>query len=156
LILVTGTFGGSILGSHLYFQPLVNEALWLAEHLAVHAAIDVSDGLTLDLARLAEASGVGACVKLEQVPVSELARLLAEQQDDGVTPLEHALGDGEDFQLILAVDADDAETFFQQHPEWRDRLTCIGRFAGIQGLWSASGAELKPLTPRGWEHRLDP
>src|SRR5688572_5945124 len=53
LILVTGSFGGSILGHHLSFRPLVEEALWLADHLEVHAAIDVSDGLSLDLARLA-------------------------------------------------------------------------------------------------------
>ncbi len=156
LILVTGTFGGSILGSHLFFQPLVSEALWLAEHLSVHAAIDVSDGLSLDLSRLAEASGVGACVKLDQVPVSELARLLTEQRGDGVTPLEHALGDGEDFQLILAVDADDAETFFKQYPQWRERLTSIGRFSALQGLWSIDGSELNPLAARGWEHRLHP
>ena len=156
LILVTGGFGGSILGHHLSFQPLVEEALWLAEHLQVHAAIDVSEGLTLDLARLAEASGVGACVKLDQVPISEAAKMLAQERSDGVTPLEHALGDGEDFQLILAVDSEDAERFFSQHPQWKEGLTSIGRFSGVQGLWSVEGSELRPLTPRGWEHRLEP
>ncbi|HEX5103274.1 MAG TPA: thiamine-phosphate kinase, partial [Pirellulaceae bacterium] len=40
-IVVTGSFGGSILGSHLTFDPRVEEALWLAENLTVHAAIDV-------------------------------------------------------------------------------------------------------------------
>lgn len=156
LILVTGSFGGSILGSHLMFIPLVNEALWLAENLEVHAAIDVSDGLSLDLARLAEASGVGACVKLDQVPISEAAKMLAKERNDGVTPLEHALGDGEDFQLILAVDSQDAERFFAQNPQWKEGLTSIGRFSGVQGLWSVEGSELKPLAPRGWEHRLEP
>jgi thiamine-monophosphate kinase len=156
LILVTGSFGGSILGSHHMFQPLVNEALWLADHLQVHAAIDVSDGLSLDLARLAEASGVGACIHLDRVPISEAAKMLTKQRGDGVTPLEHALGDGEDFQLILAVDADEAERFFAEHPQWRDGLTSIGRFCAAAGLWSVQGAELTPLVPRGWEHRLDP
>lgn len=155
-ILVTGDFGGSILGRHLMFQPLVEEALWLADHLSVHAAIDVSDGLSLDLARLAEASGVGACINLERVPISEQAKLLARQRDDGVTSLEHALGDGEDFQLILAADGDEVESFFAEHPPWKERLTSIGRFSAIQGLWSVQDAELTPLAPRGWEHRLDP
>ncbi len=155
-ILVTGSFGGSILGSHLMFEPLVEDALWLADHLNVHAAIDVSDGLTLDLARLAEASGVGACIHLDLVPISELAKLLAQQRNDGVTPLDHALGDGEDFQLILAADGGEVEAFLAQHPQWRDRLTSIGRFSGIQGLWSVQGSELTPLVPRGWVHRLDP
>ncbi len=156
LILVTGSFGGSILGCHLMFQPLVKESLWLADHLDVHAAIDVSDGLSLDLARLAEASGVGACIDLDRVPISERATLLSQQRSDGVTPLEHALGDGEDFQLILAVDSEEAERFFVEYPQWRDGLTPIGRFSAIAGLWSVQGAELTPLVPRGWEHRLDP
>lgn len=155
LILVLGSFGGSILGSHLQFRPLVKEAQFLAENLDVHAAIDVSDGLSLDLAKLAEASGVGAVIQLDHIPISELARMLSQQRNDGVTPLEHALADGEDFGLILAVNADEAEDFFTRHPQWREGLTAIGRFAGVQGLWSMEGSELKPLTPRGWEHRLD-
>jgi thiamine-monophosphate kinase len=155
LILVTGTFGGSILGSHLSFQPLVAEALSLSEHLSVHAAIDVSDGLSLDLARLAEASSLAANVRLDQVPVAEAAKRLAEKSNDGLSPLDHALGDGEDFQLILAVDPVDAERLFQQHQDWRKRLTAIGQFSVGQGLWSVSATERRPLLPRGWEHRLE-
>jgi thiamine-monophosphate kinase len=156
LILVTGSFGGSILGRHLTFTPRVKEALWLKDQLQVRAAIDVSDGLSLDLARLAEASGVGAGVSLGQVPVSEAAGQLARERSDGVTPLEHALGDGEDFELILAVAPAEADRFFGQHPGWRSQLTSIGRFVDQPGLWSETGTELKPLAPRGWEHRLDP
>jgi thiamine-monophosphate kinase len=155
LILLTGALGGSILGRHLTFTPRVKEALWLAEHLEVHAAIDVSDGLTLDLARLAEASGVGACLNLSRIPVSELARLLAAQRNDGVSPLDHALGDGEDFELILAVSSAKAEHLFQEHPEWRECLTEIGHFSGVPGLWHLEGTDLKPLPPRGYQHRLD-
>jgi thiamine-monophosphate kinase len=91
-ILVTGSFGGSILGKQFTFTPRVSEALWLAEHLEVHAAIDVSDGLSLDLSRLAEASGVGACLDPDRVPISEAARQLS--GSDGRSPLDHALGDG--------------------------------------------------------------
>jgi thiamine-monophosphate kinase len=155
LILVTGSFGGSILGSHLMFEPLVNDALWLAEHLEVHAAIDVSDGLSLDLARLSEASGVGAIVDLNHIPISEQAKLLSEQLNDGVSPLEHALGDGEDFQLILAVGRAEADAFLLRRPEWKERLVPIGHFTDLQGLWTFEDSKLTPLTPRGWEHRLD-
>ena len=52
-ILVTGSFGGSILGQHLDFEPRVAEALLLADRYELHAGIDVSDGLSLDLSRLA-------------------------------------------------------------------------------------------------------
>lgn len=156
LILVTGSFGGSILGKHLDFFPRVDEALWLAEHLEVHAAMDVSDGLLLDLSRLAEASGVGACIKLDIVPISAAARMLSDREQNGVTPMDHALGDGEDFELILAVNPQAAKRFFEQHPDWQKRLTQIGHFSEKPGLWSIEGTDLKPLVPRGYEHRLDP
>lgn len=154
-ILVTGSFGGSILGKHFSFTPRVNEALWLAEHLEVHAAIDVSDGLSLDLSRLAEASGVGAAVQLDQVPVSAAASQLCRSVADGTTALEHALGDGEDFELILAVSPPAAEQFIRNHPDWKQRLTPIGRFVERPGLWQNKGEELRPLSPRGYQHRLD-
>jgi thiamine-monophosphate kinase len=156
LILVTGSFGGSILGGHLQFVPRVSEALWLAGHLDVHAAIDVSDGLLLDLSRLAEASGVGACIKLNSVPISEAAKMLSDKQQNGISPLDHALGDGEDFELILAAAPEAAEKFFEQHSDWKARVAQIGSFSDTQGLWSIDGAELKPLAPRGYEHRLEP
>lgn len=154
LILVTGSFGGSILGKHFSFTPRVEEALWLAEHLKVRAAMDVSDGLSLDLSRLAEASGVGAGLHLDQVPVATAAKTLSEIHADGSSPLDHALADGEDFELILAVDPTEAEQFFRQHPDWRGRLTTIGRFTEQPGLWSEHHGEVKPLPPRGYQHRL--
>ena len=65
--------------------------------------IDISDGLSLDLWRLCEASGVGATLTedlLEHV-VSDDTRRAAE--DDDQSPLEHVLGDGEDFELLFAA-----------------------------------------------------
>jgi thiamine-monophosphate kinase len=152
-ILVTGSFGGSILGKQFTFTPRVSEALWLAEHLEVHAAIDVSDGLSLDLSRLAEASGVGACLDPDRVPISEAARQLS--GSDGRSPLDHALGDGEDFELIFAVSQASAERFFVEHPNWRGRLTAIGQFVVQKGLWLQDDAGMQPLPPRGYQHRLD-
>jgi thiamine-monophosphate kinase len=155
LILVTGSFGGSILGKHFTFMPRVHEAIWLSEHLQVHAAMDVSDGLSLDLSRLAESSGVGACLQLERVPISDAAKTLSDTRADGMSPLDHALADGEDFELILAASPESVERFFEQHPDWHSRLTTIGRFSDRSGLWSETGGEIKPLAPRGYQHRLD-
>ena len=59
-IVVTGALGGSILGHHFDFEPRVAEALWLADRFTLHAGMDVSDGLSLDLWRMAQASGCGA------------------------------------------------------------------------------------------------
>lgn len=155
-ILVTGIFGGSIVRKHLNFSPRVEEALWLSENVNVHAAIDVSDGLSLDLARLAEASGLGACIDLDRVPVSPLAHMLSAQEVNGATPLDHALADGEDFELILAVKPENAADLISRQP-LRVQLTEIGCFIDEPGLWSQSkSGERTPLVPRGWEHRLDP
>src|SRR5262249_22444807 len=96
-LLVTGPLGGSIQGKHLDFTPRVREALALAGCAKLRAMIDISDGLAADVAKLCTESGCGAVLRAEAIPVSEAAR----QMSDGRTPLEHALGDGEDFELVF-------------------------------------------------------
>jgi thiamine-monophosphate kinase len=155
-ILVTGDFGGSILGKHLAVTPRVNEALWLAEHAEIHAAIDVSDGLSLDLARLTEASGCGAVLDLGCVPIADAAQRLAQERDDGMSALDHALSDGEDFELVVAVPPGESQRLLHQMPRVVS-LSDIGCFCSDPGLWEQNKAGVRrPLAPRGWEHRLDP
>ncbi len=151
-ILVTGRFGGSRLGHQFDFEPRVKESLWLAANSTLHAGIDVSDGLSLDLWRLCEASGCGAVVELGQLPVSDAAQAWSEKLSDGSTAVEHALGDGEDFELILAIPPETAAELIEQQP-LDCGLTRIGQFVAERGLWQrdASGV-LSPLVPRGFEH----
>lgn len=151
-ILVTGQFGGSILGRHLEFEPRVSEALALVERYAIRAAIDVSDGLSLDLSRICRESRCGAEIETAAVPIAPAAEQLARQLGDGSTPLDHALGDGEDFELILAAPSAVAKKLLAEQP-LETRLTRIGRFTPELGLWqlSADGAR-SPLAPRGYEH----
>jgi len=137
------------------FKPRVREALWLAENVAVHAAIDVSDGLSLDLSRVCEASGCGAVIDLATIPIAGAAEQFAGQQGDGATALDHALGDGEDFELILAVPAELANELVANQP-LDVPLTRIGTFVSEAGLFSAGEDEKRePLIPRGYEHRLE-
>lgn len=63
--------------------------------------MDVSDGLALDLSRLAAASGVA--IDLARVPIHRDAKRLARRT--GRTPREHALTDGEDYELLATVPA---------------------------------------------------
>jgi thiamine-monophosphate kinase len=56
LVFVTGKLGGSITGKHLSFTPRLAEAAWLVRHLRPSAMMDLSDGLAMDLPRLAHAS----------------------------------------------------------------------------------------------------
>ena len=154
-ILVTGSFGGSILGRHFDFSPRVTEALLLHERYQLQAGIDVSDGLSIDLARLAEESGCGAEVTMAAVPVAEAARQLAAQRGDGSTPLDHALSDGEDFELILAVAPEEASRMLAEQP-LGVRLTEIGRFVAKRGLWQLdANGRPTPLAPRGYLHEFD-
>jgi len=151
-IVVTGAFGGSILGRQFDFQPRVNEALLLNQRYELHAGMDVSDGLAIDLARLIGESGVGAIVQTDQVPIHDDARRLAGLGGDGRTPLEHALGDGEDFELLLAVPPAEARRMLAEQPLGVP-LTEIGQFTAEPGLWQrTAGGPVRPLTPSGWEH----
>jgi thiamine-monophosphate kinase len=151
-IVVTGAFGGSILGHHFDFEPRVNEALALTEKFEVHAGIDCSDGLSLDLARLVQESGCGAVVDVNSVPIARPAAQLAEQLCDGSTPLDHALSDGEDFELILAMPTAAARELIARQP-LACPCTVIGEFVSEPGLWKFSaGGQREPLVPRGYEH----
>jgi thiamine-monophosphate kinase len=154
-ILATGLFGGSIVGRHLDFEPRVAEALLLNERYELHAGIDESDGLSLDLSRMAEESGCGAILDLEKIPIADDARRHAAQLADRSTPLDHALSDGEDFELLLAVPPAEARRILADQP-LDVPITEIGEMVADKGLWQLgkTGAKL-PLQPRGWEHDLD-
>jgi len=105
-ICVTGAFGGAWRTQrHLTFIPRVREARILAEACDLHAMIDVSDGLAADLTHLCKASGVGAEVLAADVPVHPDA--------DG---LDAALGDGEDYELLFAIPAEQAERLEADQP----------------------------------------
>jgi len=90
-ICVTGALGGSLAGRHLRPVPRVAEAAALVAGGAVHAMIDVSDGLSSDLGHIARESGVAAEVWADRVPVHPDA--VAASHAGGRTPLEHALHD---------------------------------------------------------------
>ncbi len=151
-IIVTGAFGGSILGRQFDFEPRVHEALLLNDRYELHAGMDVSDGLAIDLARLARESGVGAMVDTDRVPIHGDALRLSRERNDGRVPLEHALGDGEDFELLLAASPAEARRILAEQPLGVP-LTDIGQFTAEPGLWQrAAGVVARPLTPSGWEH----
>lgn len=146
---VTGRLGGSGGGRHLDFIPRVAEARWLVEKFRIHAMMDLSDGLGADLPRLARASGCGFDVWKEKLPRSK-----------GCT-IAQALGDGEDFELLFAINPRDAARLETQ---WRKAfpkvpLTQIGALTrkadtsvrtGQSGRTGVS-ASRKKLT-RGYDH----
>ncbi len=103
LLWVTGPLGGSRRGRHLTFEPRIHEAHLLSRDWPLRAMIDISDGLALDLWRLCQASGCGARLQRSAVQAATSADAIALSAEDGVPPLQHALADGEDFELLLAA-----------------------------------------------------
>jgi len=157
-ILVTGEFGGSIRHHQFHFEPRINEALYLNKHQTIHAAIDVSDGLSLDLDRLAKASCCGAIIDRHKIPIRpdaakpDVTKPDTTKQADRLSPLEHALFDGEDFELILAVPPDEAEHLLKQQP-LTTPLTDIGEFVPLSGQWLRSeNGTTEKITPKGYLH----
>ncbi len=147
-ILLTGAVGGSILGRHLRPQPRVELARRLREMVDVHAAIDISDGLSLDLDRLCAASGVGAELDMDVIPIHDDATKLS--KTSGRTPTEHAWSDGEDFELILTTSQSDADKICNHNLEVP--LTQIGTIVGRTGLWQRLSGKVQRLSPQGYVH----
>ena len=102
-ICLTGPVGGSILGRHMTFCPRVEEARAINRHLRPHAMIDISDGLALDLWRVLEASSCGAILDAAGLDTLIHPDALRLAQQDGRSARDHALYDGEDFELIVVL-----------------------------------------------------
>lgn len=151
-ILVTGTLGGSLLRKHLEFSPRVDEAQLLVSQYEIHAAMDISDGLSLDLSRMARQSGVGGIVEVSRVPISADAVEMSRTTPDR-TPLERALGDGEDFELLLAVPPPVAEELIRHNP-LACPLTDIGQFTAETSLLRRDAdGRVESLPIVGYLHR---
>lgn len=129
VLAVTGRLGGSIRGKHLGFAPRLDEGQRLGP--VVSAMMDLSDGLAKDLPRLAKASGCGFEIVPDAIPRTRGC------------PVESAIGDGEDYELLVAVPPRKWRRLVLDWPEDFAPLTAIGRLTT-----RGQGGELSG----GWEH----
>lgn len=148
LVVVTGPLGGSLLGKHLDFTPRIALARQIRGSIDVHAAMDISDGLSVDLLRMCDASRCGAILELDKIPLTQEARQMAAMS--GKLPVEHALGDGEDFELLFAIAPSEFEKL-QQVIGHEQAIVC-GQFTSRTGLWSREGGKIRQLTSSGYIH----
>ena len=125
MLFVTGKLGGSRYGYHLHFQPRLSEGIWLSAQSEVTSCTDLSDGLAKDLPNLL-GSKLDFHLNPAVLPISEAAVALSKA--DGVPPLEHALFDGEDYELLWTVRADRADFIAEQFRRLfpLTPLTCLG------------------------------
>ena len=153
-LLTTGALGGSILGKHLDFLPRIPEALEIHRLAPIHAMMDISDGLARDLHQICRASRCGAVIHGPSVPLTNAAKKLA--LETGKSPLDHALGDGEDFELLIAMPEKSAQMLLAIQPLEGVLLHKIG-YIIPEGVWldPGNGDEFEPLGPLGFDHTLE-
>lgn len=159
-VVVTGTLGGAAAGLRLgrrrggwngaeldairrHVRPTarVGEAAVLARH-GVTAMTDVSDGLGRDLGRLCDASGVGAVLRPEDLPVDEVATL------------HEAMGGGEDYELVATLPSTEAVAGAsgELHETFGVRLTEIGTVVAGAGIAAEGSTPAgSSLAEQGWD-----
>ena len=167
-IYVTGTLGRAQLGLELilrgmagrrkyrklllpHYYPMLplDLGLWLGRNHLPSAMMDISDGLSTDLARLCRASGVGARIYADQIPAVIVPSLLPRLTE--VTPLTLALHGGEDYGLLITV----PRRMLRRIPRnfGQTQITSIGevvRGSGVRIV--AADGKVSSLAPGGWDH----
>lgn len=138
-LFVTGQLGGAVKQKHLQFIPRIVESRWLTKNFAIHAMMDLSDGLGVDLPRLARASKVGFKIEMESLPLSSGAKI------------DTAISEGEDYELLFSISPRQSKRLQRA---WKRKfpkvaLTRIGRLHQT--------SKIKPQTlPRGYVHFQQP
>lgn len=129
------------LQKHLYPEPRFAVGQWLAKNKLASAMMDLSDGLSTDLTRLCTASGVGAQIQAEELPVSSLV----ERRD----ALALALHGGDDYELLFAVRPGKVGKIPR---EYRGvSLTCVGEIVAGKSILVVDSGKMSPLAPGGWD-----
>jgi thiamine-monophosphate kinase len=138
-----------LLQPHLYPHIKLKLGAWLARHRLASAMMDISDGLSTDLARLCDASGVGARLFATRIPhvqipaVPKLAKLKLD-------PLQMALHGGEDYELLFTVPRN-KRAQLRNVPGFR-QLAEIGEITREKRITVvASDGAAQPLNPQGWD-----
>jgi thiamine-monophosphate kinase len=106
------------------------------------AAIDISDGLSLDLSRLCRESNLGAEISASKLPLARQAQALASLL--GESALELALAGGEDYVLLFALPPN-------LEPPAQFMCARIGKFTSDRHLFWREASGRHPLLARGWD-----
>jgi len=156
LELILNRLGGEprvrrLIQPHLYPKIRVELGKWLATHRIASAMMDISDGLSTDLARLCRASHSGARLRQERIPRVVIPAFISKQvRRLNLTPLKMALDGGEDYELLFTVSPRNVKRL-QRAPGFRE-LTPIGEITrGRQIILVREDGGSRPLRPGGWD-----
>lgn len=151
-IFVTGPLGGSLTsGRHLTFLPRLAISEWLSGAVSIHGMMDLSDGLSIDLHRMMEASGTAAELLAAAIPIHP--DVPTDWNPD--KRLAAALSDGEDFELLFTVSADDALILTNVAETAGFSMTQIGHVTNGSGIdLTDQDGHRRLMKPAGWQHEL--
>lgn len=142
----------ALFNAHIRPYPFLAEGRYLAEQPGLHAAIDVSDGLSSDLMHILSASQVGAKLWRERIPISPpLKRFCGQFSFDAV---DYALTGGEDYTLMVTMAKDQAKTVQKSYEtHFGKPLFEIGEItdSGRMELVDSKGIAA-PIAAKGWNH----
>jgi thiamine-monophosphate kinase len=140
-----------LLAPQCYPLPPVALGRWLASRRLASSMMDLSDGLSTDLTRLCQASGVGARIWAARLPTVEAPRALWRSGLRFPHPLHLALHGGEDYQLLFTV----PERLADRIPDRRHgvKITKVGEIVRGHGieLCTPDGKSTR-VAPQGWDH----
>jgi thiamine-monophosphate kinase len=135
---------------HLRPQPRLRLGALLGRTRTARACIDLSDGLADGIRQLARASGVGAIVDADAIPIDAEARAWFERH--GQEPLQAALGGGEDYELLFAVPPRNRRRLEAVQRLVRDLpISKIGQIVAKPGTGLRLKGQVRELPP-GFEH----
>jgi len=140
----------------LFPEPRLELGQYLAAHGLATAMLDISDGLSLDLARLCEASQVGAILEAEALPIAPAAVAITSDQ---AAARQLALDGGEDYELLFTVSPQQAATVAALSGAaivGGVTLTCIGRITAGRDITLRVDGTIYPLPARGYDHFAGP
>jgi len=143
----------SLFNAHILPKPYLREGRFLARQDGVHAAIDVSDGLSSDISHIAEESHVGIRLFAEKIPISENLQNFCRYFS--FNPVEYALSGGEDYTLLCTISRDKSDQVLKKYlDEFHQPLYPFGEIiknSDIREIVFSDG-QIKTFTPSGWDH----
>jgi thiamine-monophosphate kinase len=136
-----------LLRKHLYPEPRLELARWLAAEEIVTAMMDLSDGLSSDLPRLCARSTVGATLEREKIPQTRIPDVALKYAHD---PVQLALHGGDDYELLFTVPPGKAKLLPKTFQGVG--LTRIGKITRERDLLVLEeNGHASQLRPRGWD-----
>src|SRR6266545_6489888 len=140
---------GELLAAYRDPEPRVALGLELSRRHLWSAAIDVSDGIGVDAARLARASGLRAVIEKERLPISRALETFASLQKKD--PFDWILGGGDDYELLFAAPAS-ALAGIGGLASREVPITRIGRLEKGKGVLLRDGAGERDVSSLGHDH----